>query len=46
MSKFEGTVEEIVFRNDANGFTVLEVEGHLGADKATSDRITFLAQKR
>jgi hypothetical protein len=31
---------------EANGFTVLEVEGHLGTDKETSDRICFLAQKR
>jgi SAM-dependent methyltransferase len=30
---------------EKNGFTVLEVEGHLGGDKNTSDRITFLAQK-
>ena len=28
------------------GFDVLEVEGHLGTDKTTADRITFLAQKR
>ena len=29
MSKFEGTVEEIVFRNDVNGWTVISfnVEG-------------------
>lgn len=37
---------EILTALEQNGFTVLEVEGHLGADKATSDRITFLAQKR
>lgn len=37
---------EILSALEANGFTVLEVEGHLGEDKETSDRITFLAQKR
>ena len=37
---------EILAALEQNGFTVLEVEGHLDADKATSDRITFLAQKR
>ncbi len=28
-----------------NGFTLLEVTGHLGEDKSTSDRLVFLAQK-
>ena len=37
---------EILSALDANGFVLLEVEGHLGEDKTTSDRITFLAQKR
>ena len=36
---------EIFTALEQNGFTVLEVEGHLGGDKNTSDRITFLAQK-
>ena len=38
--------DEILSALEANGFTALEVEGHLGADKTTSDRICFLAQKR
>ncbi|MBE7080903.1 MAG: methyltransferase domain-containing protein [Clostridiales bacterium] len=38
--------EEILSALDACGFNVLEVEGHLGEDKTTADRITFLAQKR
>lgn len=38
--------EEILSALEQNGFTVLEVEGHLGTDKTTSDRICFLAQKR
>ena len=38
--------EEILAALEASGFTVLEVEGHLGTDKETSDRICFLAQKR
>lgn len=38
--------EEILSALEDCGFTVLEVEGHLGEDKTTADRITFLAQKR
>ena len=38
--------EEIVSALTDCGFEVLEVEGHLGADKTVADRITFLAQKR
>ena len=37
---------EILSALEQNGFTVLEVEGHLGIDKTVSDRICFLAQKR
>ena len=37
---------EILSALEECGFTVIEVEGHLGADKTTSDRISFLAQKR
>ena len=37
---------EILTALETNGFTVLEVEGHLATDKETSDRICFLAQKR
>jgi len=40
------TEEEIVSALDRNGFETLLVEGHLGEDKRTSDRITFLAKKR
>jgi SAM-dependent methyltransferase len=40
------TEEEMIAALEQNGFTVLEVEGHLGTDKTTSDRICFLAQKR
>ncbi len=39
------TEEEINFALKKNGFTLLEAEGHLGEDKTTSDRITFLARK-
>ena len=38
--------EEILAALEQNGFTVIEVEGHLGTDKTMSDRICFLAQKR
>ena len=38
--------EEILSALEDCGFDVLEVEGHLGEDKMTADRITFLAQKR
>ncbi len=37
--------EEICQALTACGFTLLAVEGHLGEDKATSDRILFIAQK-
>ncbi len=37
--------EEIASALAANGFTLLEVEGHLGEAKADSDRLTFLARK-
>ena len=39
------TEEEIVTALQASGFTLLRVEGHLGEDKKTSDRICFLAKK-
>jgi SAM-dependent methyltransferase len=37
--------EEIVCALQACGFSLLEVEGHLGEDKNTSDRICFIARK-
>lgn len=39
------TEEEICAALQENGFSLRLVEGHLGADKAASDRITFLAKK-
>lgn len=39
------TEEEILSALERNGFTLLEVEGHLGEDKSVSDRITFLAKR-
>ncbi len=39
------TEEEILAALRAAGFTVLSVEGHLGEDKAQSDRISFVARK-
>ncbi len=39
------TEEEICAALREGGFTLLGVEGHLGEDKATSDRILFIAQK-
>ncbi len=39
------TVESVQAALENNGFTVLEVEGHLGEDLAKTDRISFLAQK-
>ena len=39
------TEEEIVRALERNGFTCLCVEGHLGEDKQTSDRLCFLAKK-
>ena len=37
--------EEILLALRENGFSLLCVEGHLGEDKNTSDRLCFLAQK-
>jgi SAM-dependent methyltransferase len=39
------TEEEMLSALQRNGFTVLGVEGHLGEDKQTSDRILFIARK-
>ncbi|MBQ8322759.1 MAG: class I SAM-dependent methyltransferase [Clostridia bacterium] len=39
------TEEEIVSALKEAGFTPLAVEGHLGEDKTTSDRLCFLAKK-
>ena len=39
------TKEEIEDSLLKNGFTLLEVEGHLGEDYATSDRICFMARR-
>ena len=39
------TEEEIIQALQAQGFAVRLVEGHLGEERSTSDRITFLAQK-
>ena len=39
------TEEEIVSALKENGFAIRQVEGHMGEDKDTSDRLTFLAQK-
>ena len=36
---------EIVSALQESGFTLLQIEGHLGEDKEESDRICFLAQK-
>ena len=43
--QYRYTEEEILSALQENGFTVLGVEGHLGEDKTTSDRILFIAQK-
>ena len=40
------TEEELLALLDATGFTVLETEGHLGTDKGSADRITFLCQRK
>lgn len=37
--------EEIISALKESGFELISVEGHLGEDKKTSDRICFLAQK-
>ena len=39
------TEEELTAALTENGFTLLEVTGHLGEDKTSSDRLVFLAQK-
>ena len=39
------TEQEITSALEENGFEILCVEGHLGEDKATSDRLCFLARK-
>ena len=39
------TREEIETALKNNGFSVVSVEGHLGTDAETSDRICFLARK-
>lgn len=40
------TENEIVSALERNGFETLSVEGHLGEDKTTADRIGFLAKRR
>ncbi len=37
--------DEIVSALEENGFTILQIEGHLGEDKTRSDRLVFLAVK-
>ena len=39
------TETEIITALEECGFTLLSIEGHLGEDKATADRLTFLAQR-
>ncbi len=39
------TEEELVTALRENGFTRIRVEGHLGEDKSTSDRLCFIAEK-
>ena len=39
------TEQEIVSVLERNGFSVLSVEGHLGEEKGTSDRLCFLARR-
>ncbi len=39
------TEEDVCAALSRNGFTLLGVEGHLGEDKAQSDRILFIARK-
>ncbi len=43
--QYRYTEEEICAALEESGFTVIEVEGHLGEDKKESDRIFFLAKK-
>lgn len=40
------TETELVTALERNGFEVLSVEGHLGTEKTTADRIGFLAKRR
>ena len=40
------TEEEVCEALKANGFEVIDICGHLGEDKAESDRLCILAQKR
>lgn len=40
------TIEEITSALEAQGFFVLSVEGHLGEEVATSDRICFFAMRK
>jgi SAM-dependent methyltransferase len=40
------TEEEILAALETSGFTLLEVEGHMGEDKGSADRITFLCQRK
>ena len=43
--QYRYTEEEIISSLQKNGFAVLGVEGHLGEDKQSSDRILFIAQR-
>lgn len=43
--QYRYTVEEITDALHRNSFTLLGVEGHLGEDVATADRILFIAKK-
>lgn len=38
--------EEVLSALEKSGFTVLQVEGHLGESEETADRLTFLAVRR
>jgi SAM-dependent methyltransferase len=44
-TQFIYTEEEITAALTAGGFTLVRVEGHMGEDKNTSDRLCFLAVK-
>ena len=43
--QYRYTKAEILYALEQAGFTLLEAEGFLGEDEATSDRLCFLAQK-
>ena len=43
--QFIYTETELITALEESGFTLLSIEGHLGEDKATADRLTFLAQR-